>query len=208
MSNSNNAEEMLEPFALSEEKNVFQCSIFQVKEQKAITKDKKHSLNVYTLNCADWVNVIPITATGQVVLIEQHRFGTNTFTLEVPGGAVEYNEKDATLAALRELEEETGIKAKKLQSLGSEQVKNPNAPELMINCFKYETDESTSMRDDPDTEVKKWVWVSTPISEDILDNLHAKKNVTLKLLGLQKWEKSFVNQLSTAYNNLIKLLYQ
>lgn len=117
MSNSNNAEEMLEPFALSEEKNVFQCSIFQVNEQKAITKDKKHSLNVYTLNCADWVNVIPITATGQVVLIEQHRFGTNTFTLEVPGGAVEYNEKDATLAALRELEEETGLTSQRMLSL-------------------------------------------------------------------------------------------
>ena len=56
----------------------------------------------------------------------------------------------------------------------------------MINAFRYDTDESTTIKDDPDMEVKKWVWISTPISEEILDNLHAKKNVTLHLLGLQK----------------------
>lgn len=141
---------------------------------------------------------------GDKILMGRRR-DSDKWTL--PGGHAEEGES-AEETGIRELEEETGIKAKKLESLGSEQVKNPNAPELMINCFKYETDESTSMRNDPDTEVKKWVWVSTPISEDILDNLHAKKNVTLKLLGLQKWEKSLANQLSTAYNNLIKLLYQ
>lgn len=139
---------------------------------------------------------------GDKILMGRRR-DSDKWTL--PGGHAEEGET-AEETGIRELEEETGIKAKKLKPLGSEEVKNPNAPELMINCFRYDTDEATSMRDDPDTEVKKWVWISTPISQEILDNLHAEKNVTLKLLGLQNWEKSFVNQMRTAYNNLIKLL--
>lgn len=117
MSNGNSDDLKLEPFALSEEKSVYQCSIFRVKEQKAVTKDNQHTLKVYTFDCADWVNVIPITASGQIVLVEQHRFGTNSFTLEVPGGAVECHEKDTTLAALRELEEETGLTSQRILSL-------------------------------------------------------------------------------------------
>ncbi|KAB8029831.1 NUDIX hydrolase [Fluviispira multicolorata] len=114
MSNDNTT---LEPFLLSEEKTAFQCSILRVKERLAQTNDKTHSLKVYTLDCANWVNVVPVTATGQVVLVEQHRFGTNSFTLEVPGGAVEKHEKDVTLAAVRELEEETGLTSQRILSL-------------------------------------------------------------------------------------------
>ena len=107
----------IELFHLSDEKEVFQCSIFSIKEQIAQTQDKQHKLNVYTLACTDWVNIIPVTSTGEIVFVEQHRFGVNKLTLEVPGGAVETNEKDLTLAALRELEEETGLTTKRLLSL-------------------------------------------------------------------------------------------
>ena len=167
--------------------------------------DNNYTDRLHELRNRQGRNISSIAVMNGDKILMGRRRDSDKWTL--PGGHAEEGET-AEETGIRELEEETGIKAKKLESLGSEEVKNPNAPELMINCFKYETDESTSMRDDPDTEVKKWVWVSTPISEDILDNLHAKKNVTLKLLGLQKWEKSLVNQLSTAYNNLIKLLYQ
>jgi 8-oxo-dGTP pyrophosphatase MutT (NUDIX family) len=116
MSNFKNDSE-LKPFLLSNAKTVFQCSIFKVTEQTAETQTKEHSLNVYTLNCANWVNVVPVTASGQIVLVEQHRFGSNNFTLEVPGGAVEYGEKDSTMTALRELEEETGLTTQRMLSL-------------------------------------------------------------------------------------------
>ncbi|MBX9837066.1 MAG: hypothetical protein K2X69_02005, partial [Silvanigrellaceae bacterium] len=62
MSNSN--DKKLELFPLSEEKTVYQCSIFRVKEQKAQSLDKQHNLNVYTLDCANWVHVVPVTASG------------------------------------------------------------------------------------------------------------------------------------------------
>jgi ADP-ribose pyrophosphatase len=132
MSN-NNEEKELKPFLLSEEKIVFQCSIFNVKEKKAQTQDKNHSLNVYTLDCSNWVNVVPITASGKIVLIEQHRFGTNSFTLEVPGGAVNLGENDVTLAAIRELEEETGLTSQRLLALAGY---SPNAA-ILSNKVTY-----------------------------------------------------------------------
>lgn len=130
---SNHDEKKLEPFLLSEEKTVFQCSIFQVKEKKAQTQNKTHSLNVYTLNCANWVNIIPVTASGQIVLVEQHRFGTNSFTLEVPGGAVNFGENDATIAAVRELEEETGLTSQRILALPGY---SPNAA-ILSNKVTY-----------------------------------------------------------------------
>jgi ADP-ribose pyrophosphatase len=113
------SEKNLHRFDFQDEKVVFQCSIFQVKEKIAHTKNKEHQLKVYTLNCSNWVNVVPVTSTGEIVLVEQHRFGSDSFILEVPGGAVHYQEKDATLAGLRELEEETGLTSKRILSLSS-----------------------------------------------------------------------------------------
>jgi len=131
MSNSN--EKKLELFPLSEEKTVYQCSIFRVKEQKAQSLDKQHNLNVYTLDCSNWVHVVPVTASGQIVMVEQHRFGTNSFTLEVPGGAVNLGENDFTLAAVRELEEETGLTSQRILSLPGY---SPNAA-ILSNKVTY-----------------------------------------------------------------------
>jgi ADP-ribose pyrophosphatase len=59
------------------------------------------------LHLPDWVNVIPVTADGQVVFVRQHRCGIDASTLEIPGGCVEPGE-DPAFAASRELREETG----------------------------------------------------------------------------------------------------
>lgn len=56
----------------------------------------------------DWVNVVAVTKSGQVVLVRQFRFGINEFSLEVPGGVMEPGE-DPVEAGLRELAEETGF---------------------------------------------------------------------------------------------------
>jgi ADP-ribose pyrophosphatase len=83
----------------------------------------------YRLACADWVNVLAITADNKAVLIKQPRAGVLGEVLEVPGGMVDPTEKDPTMAALRELEEETGYTSQRVLPLGS---LNPN-PAIMTN---------------------------------------------------------------------------
>jgi ADP-ribose pyrophosphatase len=69
------------------------------------------------LHSPDWVNVVPITSDGQVVLIRQWRHGTGEETLEIPGGLIDPGETPMTAGA-RELAEETGFQAQRMEPLG------------------------------------------------------------------------------------------
>ncbi|MFQ5570525.1 MAG: NUDIX hydrolase [Rhodothermales bacterium] len=71
----------------------------------------------YVIEYPDWVCVVCLTETGQVVLVEQYRHGVQRTTLELPAGTVDEGE-DPLLAARRELLEETGYVADAWTSLG------------------------------------------------------------------------------------------
>ncbi len=85
------------------------------------------------LEAPDWVNVVPITRDGLLVLVEQYRHGTDAATVEIPGGMVDPGEDPATAAA-RELEEETGYRAGALHLLGCV---DPNPAFLSNRCWTY-----------------------------------------------------------------------
>lgn len=63
------------------------------------------------------VCVVPVTENGEVIMVRQFRYALNQVLLEVPAGKLEPNE-DPLNAALRELEEESGVVAKKVEHIG------------------------------------------------------------------------------------------
>lgn len=63
------------------------------------------------------VCVIPITDDGQVVLEKQYRYAIGKVLTEIPAGKLESGE-DRLAAAARELKEETGYVAEKMQYIG------------------------------------------------------------------------------------------
>lgn len=62
------------------------------------------------------VAVIPITEDNCIVLVKQYRKAVERFLLEIPAGKLELNEEPRQTAQ-RELKEETGFEARKLEYL-------------------------------------------------------------------------------------------
>ena len=111
--------------------HIYDAHIFQVmKADREASDGRRHSF-VY-LDSPNWANVIaPVTRADGVeclVMVRQYRQGGGFVTLEFPGGVVDPGE-DPKLAALRELEEETGYVAVDALFLGAV---NPN-PAFMNN---------------------------------------------------------------------------
>jgi len=60
--------------------------------------------------------IIPVFADGKVALVRQYRYAAEKFLLEVPAGTLNKDE-DPQLGAERELEEEIGVRAGKVEKL-------------------------------------------------------------------------------------------
>lgn len=91
-------------------------------------------MDFYVLEAVDWVNVIPVTAENEVVLIELYRHGINTPSLEIPGGMIDPEDSSPLAAAERELREETGYVSDPLLPLG---VVHPNPAIQNNRCYTY-----------------------------------------------------------------------
>lgn len=62
--------------------------------------------------------VVPVKEDGKIVMVKQFRYPFQKFLLEFPAGKLDINEDPANCAA-RELKEETGYAAGKIERLGS-----------------------------------------------------------------------------------------
>jgi 8-oxo-dGTP pyrophosphatase MutT (NUDIX family) len=92
--------------------------IFTIRRDRIVSPRTEQELDFYVLDGADWVNVIPVTEEGNLVLVRQYRHGTEATTVEIPGGAMDPGDESPLAAARRELLEETGHAAAEWGDLG------------------------------------------------------------------------------------------
>ncbi|MGH8020872.1 MAG: NUDIX hydrolase [Opitutaceae bacterium] len=83
------------------------CRVFRVNRKLCRHPIRGTTAEFFVLDAADWVNVVAVTLSGELVLVNQYRYGIEAHSLEVPGGVMEPGE-DPIVAARRELLEETG----------------------------------------------------------------------------------------------------
>jgi ADP-ribose pyrophosphatase len=93
---------------------VFATPWFRVIAKKVKAQQNPH----YSLQMLDYVSVVAVTRSDEIVLVRQYRPVVERYTLELPSGHVEPNETPEQ-AARRELLEETGFRADYWELLGT-----------------------------------------------------------------------------------------
>jgi ADP-ribose pyrophosphatase len=156
---------MIKKWETLETRNVGNFKIFDLEWVKRRHPDSGKESEFVVLNSPKWVNIIPVTKDGNVVLIEQYRHGTDEITLEVPGGLVESGE-DPRNAGERECKEETGFEGEANAVLLGENIPNPAF--LTNKCYSY-------------------VWFNcTKISEQNLDDHEDIKIIEVPMKDIRK----------------------
>ncbi|MBW2038162.1 MAG: NUDIX hydrolase [Deltaproteobacteria bacterium] len=92
-------------------------SLFSVRIDTVLSPRTGKTHDFYVIETLDWVTVIPLTPSLEVVMVRQFRHGIKGVTLETPGGLVDQGD-DPLESARRELMEETGYKAREVELLG------------------------------------------------------------------------------------------
>ncbi len=90
---------------------LLKARLFRLRTDECELPDKRVMPSYYVMEFPDWVNIVPITADKQMILVEQYRHAGGDTFLEVPGGGTHGPKEDPKDAGVRELLEETGYES-------------------------------------------------------------------------------------------------
>lgn len=169
-------------WTLLSSRTVLEHRIFRLDEDLYRLETSGAERDFARLVCPDWVNVVPLTADRQVVLIRQYRHGVRGVTLEVPGGIIDPGE-DPQVAAERELQEETGYTAERIVALGSV---SPNPALISNSCYFYLAENCRLTTDQEPDPFERIEVVTAPIEEipDLVRSGQIRHGLVLNALAM------------------------
>ncbi|MEW6503700.1 MAG: NUDIX hydrolase [Chloroflexota bacterium] len=103
-------------FAILQRETIYQGRAFEV--EKVHLRLPDGTVRPYDLvQHSGSVTIVPLDAQGNILFVKQYRIGVGEALLELPAGVLNDGEDPQTCAA-REIREETGLAAEKLELLG------------------------------------------------------------------------------------------
>ncbi|MCR9244532.1 MAG: NUDIX hydrolase [bacterium] len=108
--------------------------VFHVRKSRRRSPRTGAEIGFFLIDTPNWVTVVALTTDDRIVLVRQFRHGSERALLEVPGGLIDPHEDDPAEAAVRELREESGYEAGRLELLGD---MNPNPAIFSNRCYAY-----------------------------------------------------------------------
>ncbi|MBN2057411.1 MAG: NUDIX hydrolase [Candidatus Saganbacteria bacterium] len=122
------------------------------------------------------VAVVAVTKDQELVLVRQYRMPTKEILLEVPAGVPLKGEK-AEAAALRELEEETGYRAKKVKKICEGYASPGYSDELIQFCLALDLEQVKQNLDED--EFVEPVLIDLEAAADMLERGQVRDNKTM-----------------------------
>lgn len=100
-------------------REIYRGKVFDLTVDRFVDDDgDEREFEIEVVHHSGGAAVLPIDANGEVVLIRQWRYALGRTLLEAPAGRIE-NGDDPAATAARELEEEAGLSAGRIEPLGS-----------------------------------------------------------------------------------------
>jgi len=124
----------MKPWKINSSKVVYENKLFKIKREKCIVPRTGKPYNYYYEDSPNWVNIIPVTKEGKILLIKQYRNAVREFTIEIPGGIIDREDKNPLAAAKRELLEETGFGGGRYKLIG---ICQPNPAIINNRTYTY-----------------------------------------------------------------------
>lgn len=115
-------------------KIVYENPWIKVHEDQTITPEGQPGLYGY-IESRDSVIVAPVDENNRIFMVRAFRYPTKSWGWELPGGGGD--NEDLVEASRRELEEETGIRAKDIKALGHTLVCNGLMTERQTTCVAW-----------------------------------------------------------------------
>lgn len=109
---------MVSKWTIESSRSVLEDHWIRVRADRCTRGDGQVIDPYYVVCASDWVSVLPLTADGKVLVIEEYHHGGGVVARGLPGGGIEAGEDPGT-AAERELLEETGYRPAQLLAVGS-----------------------------------------------------------------------------------------
>ena len=159
------------------------CKVFRVRRTLVRSPRSGDTHPFFSIEADPWVNVVPVTADGQLVMVRQYRHGSREVTLEIPGGIVDPGE-DPAVAAARELIEETGYRAASVRSLGS---LNPNPALFGNRVHTFLAEGVTQVGEIENGPLEETVVELVPVGEIRARLARGEIDHALVVAALQRW---------------------
>jgi len=165
-------------------RKVFNSKVFSVWESYCRApespQDSKETQIFTVIDARDWVIVVPVIdspAGKKFIMVWQWRHGSQSLSLEFPGGVMEPGENPDE-AALRELYEETGYKPQKIEKIGEF---SPN-PAIMSNKVHFFLAENLAGDGKQDLDEDEYVETTLVSTNEVIQGM-GKKPYIHALMG-------------------------
>ncbi|NQY13133.1 MAG: NUDIX hydrolase [Henriciella sp.] len=103
---------MIKPWKILESVQTFRDQYLGIRTDRCEREDGHIVPTYHVIQQTPWVTIIPVTNTGNIVLVREYRHAAGKVMIGLPGGVSDPGETDWERVAARELAEETGYAAR------------------------------------------------------------------------------------------------